>query len=84
MKRSAPFWKTKRAAIKEQLLKAMLSQSHSIAMCDTHGSGGYHKGWCTEPVCGSRRLWTVLPLWLLKEVPTVVGSSCLSSIFVHC
>jgi hypothetical protein len=37
MKRSAPFWKTKSAAIKEQPLKAMLSQSHSIAMCDTHG-----------------------------------------------
>jgi hypothetical protein len=37
MKRSAPFWKTKRPATKEQLLKAMLSQSNSIAVCDTHG-----------------------------------------------
>jgi len=36
MKRSAPFWKTKRPAIKEQLLKAMLSQSHSIVVCDDH------------------------------------------------
>ena len=38
-KRSATFWKKKRPAIKQQLLKQMLFQSHFIAVCTIHDGG---------------------------------------------
>ena len=85
IKRSAPFWKTKRAAINEQLLKAMLSQSYSIAMCDTHGG---RFGRISQGLVYRTRMWKPQALDCFammvvenKEVPTVVGSSCLTFYF---
>ncbi len=46
--------------------------------------GVYHEGYCTEPVCGSRRLWTVLPLYCLRKfrVSSEVPASLLFSSIV--
>ena len=87
MKRSALFWKTTRPAIKQQLLKPMLSQSHSIvirvAACDAH-DGGFMRSasrqvWFANSEARSSWSCLGLPLLWMEESSWNMESSCLSS-----